>query len=107
MKRKLDMKDYKTILEFYNINKSKNIKADAEKILATKLCRCIKKVKKKEQESIGICRQSIFINRGFDFSKFSCKKGYKLLSNKTSKNRLYKKGRKIRMRKTKKRRKRR
>ena len=49
MKRKLDMKDYKTILEFYNINKSKNIKADAEKILATKLCRCIKKVKKKNK----------------------------------------------------------
>jgi hypothetical protein len=106
MKHKLNIKDYKTILEFYDINKSKNIKEEAEKILATKLCRCIKKVKKKEPESIAICRKSIFINRGFDFSKFSCKKGYKLMPNKTSKYRLYKKKKGIRMRKTKKRRRR-
>ena len=104
MKLNLDTDDYRKILQYYNINKSKNIKKDAENILATKLCRCIKKVDKNESDSIAICRKSIFINRGFNFVKFKCKKGYKLLSNKTSKNKLYKKNRKIHI-KTKKRRK--
>ena len=41
--------DYKKILEFYEkpVPRSKRLlKLEAEKILATKLCRCIKKVRK-------------------------------------------------------------
>ena len=52
---KLTQKDYLTILEHYDIVPPKNtkgkidknkVKDEAEKILATKLCRCIKKVDK-------------------------------------------------------------
>ena len=67
---KLTHKDYLTILEHYNIripiNKKKNIdrkevKTQAEKILATKLCRCIKKVNpNNENGSISLCTNSIF-----------------------------------------------
>ena len=44
----LSTNDYKKIVEFYNIKKNKNqsYKHVAEKTLANKLCRCIKKVKK-------------------------------------------------------------
>ena len=49
MSFKLNNKDYKTILEFYNKKiptSSKNMREEAEKIISMKLCRCIKKVKK-------------------------------------------------------------
>ena len=50
--------DYKKILEFYNkpIPKSRRLlKKQAEKILANKLCKCIKKVdKENEARAIGI-----------------------------------------------------
>ena len=49
----LTTQDYKTILNYYNIShKSKTntwIKRNAEDILANKLCRCIKKVKKQSK----------------------------------------------------------
>jgi len=70
--------DYTRILEFYNksIPKSKRLlKKQAEKILANKLCKCIKKVdKKNEARSIGICTKSIINNKGFKRGKFTCKK---------------------------------
>lgn len=70
--------DYKKILEFYNksIPKSKRlIKIHAEKLLATKLCRCIKKIdKKNEVRSIGICSKTIINNKGLTRGKFTCKK---------------------------------
>ena len=50
----LSNNDYKKILEFYNktIPKSKRLlKQQAEKIIATKLCRCIKKIDKKKRSS--------------------------------------------------------
>lgn len=70
--------DYKRILEFYNktIPKSKRLlKQQAEKLLATKLCRCIKKIDKvNEARAIGICTKTIINNKGFTRGKFTCKK---------------------------------
>ena len=69
--------DYKKILEFYEkpIPRSKRLlKLEAEKILATKLCRCIKKVDdKNESRSIGICTKSVINTKGFTRGKFKCK----------------------------------
>lgn len=69
--------DYKKILEFYQkpIPKSKRLlKIEAEKIMASKLCRCIKKVEPtNEARSIGICTKTIFNNKGFTRGKFKCK----------------------------------
>ena len=69
--------DYKKILEFYEISipRSKRLlKMEAEKILATKLCRCIKKIDaKNESRSIGICTKTIINTKGFTRGKFKCK----------------------------------
>ena len=69
--------DYKKILEFYEkpIPRSKRLlKMEAEKILATKLCVCIKKVDdKNESRSIGICTKSVINRKGFTRGKFKCK----------------------------------
>ena len=69
--------DYKKILEFYEqpIPRSKRLlKIEAEKILATKLCKCIKKVDvKNESLSIGICTKSVINSKGFTRGKFKCK----------------------------------
>ncbi len=74
----LSNNDYKHILAFYNkpIPKSKRlIKIQAEKILASKLCKCIKKVdKENEARAIGICTKTIINNKGFTRGKFTCKK---------------------------------
>ena len=74
----LTTNDYKHILEFYKkpLPKSKRIlKLQAEKLLASKLCRCIKKVDKiNEQRAIGICTKTIINNKGFSRGKFTCKK---------------------------------
>jgi hypothetical protein len=89
----LTINDYKHILAFYKkpLPKSKRLmKLQAEKILTSKLCRCIKKIdKKNEARSIGICTKTIINNKGFTHGKFTCKKkqGIKLLKkNKTRKN---------------------
>jgi len=69
--------DYEKILKYYNkpIPKSKRIlKIEAEQILATKLCRCIKKIDTNfEAKSIGICTKTIFNNKGYTRGKFKCK----------------------------------
>ena len=69
--------DYKKILEFYKINipKSKRVlKMKAEKILAIKLCRCIKKVDiENEARSIGICTKTVLNRKGLTRGKFKCK----------------------------------
>jgi hypothetical protein len=75
----LTTNDYKKILEFYDkpIPKSpKLIKNTAEKLLAQKLCRCIKKVSpdlKNEGRAIGICTKTIFKSKGITRGKFKCK----------------------------------
>jgi hypothetical protein len=94
----LNDKDYKTILEFYN-NKiptsSKDRREEAEKIISLKLCRCIKKVKKnlkkKEGESIGICKKSVLHKKNIDIYGFKCKKKRGLINFPTSKTRKFKK----------------
>ena len=83
---RLNTKDYKQILIHYNIpipKKKSNIILKAEKILATKMCRCIKAISKKqptikEGKIIGICTKSIFKNRNLKKRKFTCKKKYSL-----------------------------
>ena len=88
--------DYIKILNYYSIpiaptDSSKTIKHKAEEILADKLCKCIKKVKKNdndidietnneaESKAIGICNDSIFRRKGLKHSGFTCKKRPKFL----------------------------
>ena len=82
--------DYISILKFYNIHipKSKRIlKNIAEKIMAEKLCKCIKKIDPiNETKSIGICTKSIFNNKGYTRGKFQCKKKQSVKFRKTRKN---------------------
>ena len=95
----LTINDYKHILEFYNktIQKSQILmKKQAEHILATKLCKCIKKVGvkiKNEPRSIGVCSKTLFNRRGFTRGKFTCKKKQKVEFKKTNKSKT--KSRKI------------
>ncbi len=74
----LTTNDYKHILEFYkkNVPKSKRLlKMQAEQLLASKLCRCIKKVDKRfESRSIGICTKTVINNKGISRGKFTCKR---------------------------------
>jgi len=88
---KITDNDYKKILEFYKISipKSKRLlKIQAEKILATKLCRCIKKVGlENESKAIGICTKTILNRKGFTRGKFKCKGKSSILFSKTKKNR--------------------
>jgi len=74
----LTTNDYKHILEFYKkpLPKSKRIlKLQAERILASKLCRCIKRVDNgSEARAIGICTKTVINNKGFSRGKFTCKK---------------------------------
>ena len=99
---KLNSGDYNKILNHYNkrIPKTlKNRKDRAEKLLAKKMCSCIKKVKiktKKKSPSleksgkIAICTKSIFKNRGLKYNRISCKRGARLISNKRTGKRLTK-----------------
>ena len=84
----LTIKDYKSILEFYKnpIPKSKRLlKLNAEKLLISKLCRCIKKVDKdSESRAIGICTKTIINNKGFKRGKFTCKKKQSIVHKKKS-----------------------
>jgi len=104
----LSSTDYKKITQFYHIPKSthKSYKEVAEDVLASKLCKCIKKVRSNkrlgESAAIGICRNSIFKKRRIDFSNFKCKKGHKLLSRKGNRSVLHKFRNKIDFNKTKK-----
>lgn len=88
----LTTNDYKKILEFYDklIPKSPRlIKDTAEKILAEKLCRCIKKVSpdlKNEGRAIGICTKTIFNNKGYTRGKFKCKGKQSVKTRKIRKN---------------------
>ncbi len=92
----LKKNDYIKILNYYNIpitptDSSKTIKHKAEEILADKLCKCIKKVKKTDDEkdieteseaegkAIGICNDSIFRRKGIKHSGFTCKRRPKFI----------------------------
>jgi hypothetical protein len=88
----LSKSDYISILKYYNIpfkqNMSiKKIRTLSENILARKMCKCIKQVKRKtlkESNSIAICKKSIFQNKNIDFFRFSCKKKNKLIPKKNT-----------------------
>lgn len=73
----LTNKDYTHILEYYkkNIPKSSRLlKIEAEKILASKLCKCIKKIDiTNESKSIGICTKSVINRKGYRRGKFTCR----------------------------------
>ena len=96
----LTNKDYLEILKFYNIDdkklKKSEIKNKAEKILITKLCRCIKTINKfnkyNEKESIPICTNSVLKKKKITSFKFTCKKNPKflLLKKKLTKKKLTK-----------------
>ena len=102
----LSLSDYKKIAQFYQIPKpnNKTYKDVSEAVLATKLCKCIKKVRNSrkvvESAAIGICRNSIFKNRNIDFYNFKCKKGYKLISKKGTRKYLKKNTKNIGFNKT-------
>ncbi len=74
----LTQHDYKQILEYYKIyipSNKKQMKHAAEKIIAEKLCKCIKKIDpKNESRSIGICSKTVINRKGFVRGKFQCKK---------------------------------
>lgn len=72
----LTNKDYINILTFYKINLPKTkleTKRLAEDILASKLCRCIKRIDVvNESKSIGICTKTIFNKKKLTRGKFKC-----------------------------------
>ena len=95
---KLIKKDYIEILNFYGINFSKDLpreilKKMTEKIIANKLCRCIKKVPNDnlpESRAIGICNYSVVKRKNLKINGFTCKKKKMLKTTKFNKNRLTK-----------------
>jgi hypothetical protein len=91
----LHNEDYIDILNYYKIPvpKSKRLlQLEAEKILSSKLCKCIKKVNattnnKNEARAIGICTKTIFKKKGYTRGKFKCKEKRYVKFNKTRKTR--------------------
>jgi hypothetical protein len=77
----LSIKDYKDILNYYNIDYGVNytkisLKKITEKIIAEKLCSCIKAVSNKgksETRPIGICLWSVIQKKNLGIHKFTCK----------------------------------
>ena len=107
---RLSTRDYKAILRFYDIDysrmKNKQVKSIAENALATKLCRCIKKVDPKDEaRSIGICTDSVVGKKGLAIHGFTCKKKPRLKKNRKTKKKLTKIGKKVQSKPAKKRRK--
>jgi hypothetical protein len=83
--------DYIQILKYYNlpIPKSKRlIEKEAENVLSSKLCKCIKKVDsytKNEPKAIGICTKTVFNRKGLTRGRFKCKGKRYVKFNKTKK----------------------
>ena len=85
MLNKLTNTDYSSILKYYNIPitsgmSREKIKTIAEDILASKLCRCIKKVQKssrfkKESSAIALCKKNVISRKNIKIYNFTCKKG--------------------------------
>jgi hypothetical protein len=112
---RLSPKDYISILKFYDIDiskmKAKEIKQQAEAILAEKLCRCIKSVDKRnkkvnktdntasENKAIAVCKNSVLTKKHLKIAKFTCNKTPRLLSRMHHKSTLSKTKRKLRLRK--------
>lgn len=90
--------DYKSILDYYKIPISETMTNDdimdkAEKILASKLCKCIKKVDKKnksESRAISLCRNAVIQKKGYEIFRFSCKNKPKLIPKNNTKIKIVK-----------------
>lgn len=104
----LTLQDYKSILQYYNISytnlKSKKIKDIAEEVLATKLCRCIKKVspsktnisnKSVKTRAVSICKNSVINKKALSISTFKCKKKPRLIPFKNTRKRIKKSKKKL------------
>jgi hypothetical protein len=106
----LTKKEYEVVLNYYNLpykksDNARNIKQKAEKVLADKLCRCIKKVSRKrrtksENRSIPICKKSILLSKGLTDAGFKCKKSRSIKIRKISKSASSKSTRRMTKRKT-------
>ena len=94
----LSKQDYRQLLTYYAIQTKNNaslssLKKAAEKIIAQKLCSCVKKVPNKnkpESRAIGICNYSIIQRKNLKINGFTCKKKMRLKTSKTNKNKLLK-----------------
>ncbi len=88
--------DYQKILSYYKIPFEKlstqELKQQAETILATKLCKCIKAVEKKTgtQNAIALCTASVFGKKGLKYYDVSCKGKARLLPRKGTRQMLSK-----------------
>lgn len=102
----LSEKDYREILEYYKkpIPSSKRIlKNSAEKIMSSKLCKCIKKLDpQNESKSIGICTRTIFNTKGITRGKFQCKKQQSVTMKKNNKTLKIKNNKLVKSKKNKK-----
>ena len=105
----LTLSDYKSILYYYNVEvdtlSKKQIKLQAEEILAEKLCRCIKKVnanRKDKTRSIAICKNRVIKRKGLAIAGFKCKRKPRLLPFKKTKRVLRKLRKNLTIRKYKK-----
>ena len=89
----LSKQDYRQLLAYYAIQTKNNaslssLKKAAEKIIAQKLCSCVKKVPNKnnpESRAIGICNYSIIQRKNLKINGFTCKKKMMLKASKASK----------------------
>jgi hypothetical protein len=90
--------DYKVILNFYGIPyanfNAAEIKKEAEKVLGTKVCKCIKRVQKSrhkpanESDAIAICKNSVLTKKKLRIYNFQCKRTYKLLPQRRTRKKL-------------------
>ena len=93
--------DYHKILSYYKMPfenlSDRELKRQAEDILATKLCKCIQSVEKKTgtQNAIALCTASVFGKKGLKFFDMSCKGKARLLPRKGSAHHVLAKTRKI------------
>ena len=94
----LSKQDYQQLLNYYSIQTKSNaslssLKKAAEKIIAQKLCSCVKKVPNKNQpesRAIGICNHSIIQRKNLKINGFTCKKKMTLKTSSTNKHKLMK-----------------
>lgn len=90
MPYKITKADYSKILDYYELSvpkKTEDIKTTAEKILAKKLCSCIKKVDPNmnaEPRAIGVCTKAVINRKGLTRGKFKCKNGRSIELKKTA-----------------------
>ena len=105
----LTFSDYRDILYYYNIDidalPKKQIRLQAEEILAEKLCRCIKKVnviRKDKSRSIAICKNSVIKRKGLATAGFKCKRKPRLMKFRKTKRVLKKLRKNLTIRKYKK-----